>query len=471
MTREHHGTESGLSPTEEIVHRCFSIRYEDIPEPARRRAHELVRDTVGVVLGSTTTTESSSIARDFITATYGSGPATVAGAAEGTSAPAAAFANATIAHGIELDDTHSGASIHPGAVIIPTVLAVGEREGTTGRDALVATVAGYELMIRISRAADPAALYARGFHPTSCCGVFGAALSASMLMECSLEEAVNAVGIAGSFSAGNLEYLTDGTLSKRIQPGIAAQAGVTSAELAARGYTGPKTILEGDHGFLQGYSDKSDVDRLSTSIDDDHEYEITRTGIKPHACCRYNQTPIDAVLQLQDQHGFTAEEVESIDIGLVGAAMVLVGEPAVDKKHPKTTTDAQFSVHYSVAIALREGRAFVEQYREPLLSDDDVLDLARRVTASHAEDLEQYYPDNFPAAATVRTRDGEEFTTSLQTCRGDPANPLSREELTEKYEELARRFLDEKSLTELDQLLRSLEQVDDVSVIGSYLRG
>lgn len=471
MTIEHRATGSDLSPTEEIVHRCASIRYEDLPEAARERTYELLRDTVGVILGSATTTESSSIARDFTTVTYGSGPTTVAGAVEGAPAPAAAFANGTIAHSIELDDTHSGASIHPGTVIVPTVLAVGEREGTTGTDALVATVAGYELMIRISRGADPAALYARGFHPTSCCGVFGAALSASMLMELSLAETVNAVGIAGSFSAGNLEYLADGTLSKRIQPGIAAQAGVTAAELASRGYTGPKTILEGDHGFLQGYSDESDVDRLSAPIDDDYEYEISRTGVKPHACCRYNQTPIDAVFQLQDQHDFTAEEVASVDIGLVGAAMALVAEPAEEKQRPKTTTDAQFSVHYSVAVALREGRAFLEQYRDPLLSDPAVLDLAQRVTVSHVEELEQYYPDYFPASATVRTTGGEEFTTSLQTCRGDPANPLSREELTEKYEALAGRFLDDEESTELDELLGSLEQVDDISVITSYLRG
>lgn len=131
-------------------------------------------------------------------------------------------------------------------------------------------------------------LYERRFHPTSCCGVFGSALTASLLRGLSKNKTVNAVGIVGSFAAGDLEYLAQGTLNKRIQPGVAAQAGVTAAALATKGYTGPKTILEGENEFLHAYADGGDVSRLHAEIDGGHDYEITPTGIKSHACCRYN---------------------------------------------------------------------------------------------------------------------------------------------------------------------------------------
>lgn len=461
----------GETRTEAFVERCLDITVDNLTEAADERAHTLVRDLFGVMLGSAPSTESSRIARDMVRAVYGGGDATVVGESDGSPTPAAAFANGTIAHGIELDDTHSGASIHAGTVIIPVALAVGETEESSGKELLEAVVSGYECMIRIGRAADPAVLYARGFHPTATCGVFGAALTAARLKGLSVEQTVNAVGLAGSFSAGNQEYLGSGSLSKRIQPGVAAQAGVQAAELAARGYTGPESILEGENGFLRAYAGGGDVERLFADVDDEYEFEITRTGIKPHACCRYNQTPIDATLELQREYGFDADEVASVRIGLVGPAMDIVAEPRDRKAHPQTSTDAQFSVHYSVAVALISGQAFLEQFDDPYLSDEAVLALAERVTVEHAESLDEFYPDYFPAEVTVETTDGAEYTTMLETCRGDPSNPLSAESLDEKYSTLAGRSLDETGVDELRELTGDLRSIDDVASLTAYLRG
>jgi 2-methylcitrate dehydratase PrpD len=461
----------GETRTEAFVRRCLDVTADDLPPAAVERSHTLFLDLLGVVLGSAPSAESSRIVRDLVGAVYGEGEATVVGQRVGAPTPAAAFANGTIAHGIELDDTHSGASIHPGTVIIPTALAVGETEGSTGEELLEAIVSGYECMIRISRAANPAVLYDRGFHPTATCGVFGAALTAARLKGLDFERTVNAVGLAGSFSAGNQEYLADGSLSKRIQPGVAAQAGVQAAELAARGYTGPRAILEGTNGFLESYAGGGDVDRLFADVDDGYEFEITRTGIKPHACCRYNQTPIDAALEIQRERGVDADEIESIRVGVVGAAMGIVAEPRAQKIRPRTATDAQFSLHYSVAVALVEGRAFLEQYGEPYLSDDRVRDLAASITVEHDEELDEYYPDYFPARMTIRTTDGAAHSTMLETCGGDPANPLSAEFLDEKYRTLAGRSLDETELDDLRALATDLPAVEDVSEITAFLRG
>lgn len=455
---------------ESLVEYCFPISTADLTDAARDRAHVLFRDALGVILGSATTTESSEMVRDTVSVVYGDGEATVAGGGK-VPVPAAAFANGTIFHGIELDDTHSGSSVHPGAVVIPTVLAVGERESSSGEEALAAMVAGYECMIRIGRAANPASLYKRGFHPTACTGVFGAALAAAKLTELSETEAVNAVGIAGSFAGGNQEYIAEGVLSKRIQPGNAAQAGIVAAELASRGYTGPRTILEGENGFLHAFSDDPRPDALLADVDDEFSFEVTRTGIKPHACCRYNQTPIDAVLELKRDHGFGPDDIDSVTIEIVDAAMPIVARPAEKKRRPRSTTAAQFSLQYSVAVALIEDRAFLEQFREPLLSDDRLHGLIDRMAVEHGEDLESYYPDRFPARATVRTTDGDVYSTLLETCRGDPANPLEEGELLEKYETLAGQFLNTDEVASLERLATDLPAVDDVSEITAYLQG
>jgi 2-methylcitrate dehydratase PrpD len=454
--------------TEQVVERCYNIERGDLSDAAVTRAHTLFLDFLGVTLGSANGPESSRIARDFATTVYGDGEATVVGEARGAPVPAAAFANGTVAHGIELDDTHSGASIHLGTVVFPVALAVGETEAATGTEFLEASVAGYELMVRIGRAADPAALYARGFHPTATCGVFGAALTAARLKGLDLETTVQAVGIAGAFASGNLEYLSDGSLSKRIQPGIAAQAGVTAAELAARGYTGPRTVLEGENGFLQGYSDGSDPDRL---LDDgDGELAIAQTGIKPHACCRYNQTPIDIAVGLVAEHDLSPDEIEGVNVEIVGPALPIVAEPRAAKIAPKTDTDAQFSVQYSVAVAIHEGKAFLEQFQDPYLSDPDVRDLASRVTVERAPDLEETFPEFWPARLTITTTDGTEYEGSLDTCSGDPSNPLSEEALLGKFEALAGRQLDATETDELAALAGDLDAVGDVAELTAFLR-
>lgn len=457
-------------PTEESVETCYNLSASDIPEAELEYAHELFVDFLGMLLGSADSTESSRIAREYTRAVFGSGPASVCGEGDGFPAPAAAFANGTIAHGIELDDTHSGASLHPGAVVFPAAMAVAEQEDADGETFLSAVIGGYELTARVGRAANPTVLYDRGFHPTSCCGVFGAALAAARVKGLPIEETINAVGLAGSFAAGNLEYFADGTMSKRFQPGIAAQAGVTAAELASRGFTGPRTIFEGENGFLAGYGDGGDFEALVADFDDEWTTELARTGIKPHACCRYNQTPIDAALAVVEEHDLDVGALEQIEFDLVGPAIEMVVEPRDHKVQPRTTTDAQFSLYYSVAVALMEGQAFLEQFREPYLSDPDVLELASRVEASHDPALDELYPDYWPAVATISTEDGRTFSKRLETCRGDPANPLSHDELEEKFRKLASRQLDDEGITALEDAARTVVSAADVSSVSRHLR-
>ncbi len=190
---------------------------------------------------------------------------------------------------------------------------------------VAAVVAGYEVATRLGVAVQPKFHYELGFHPTSTCGVFGAAVTAAKLLHLSEEQMLSAVGIAGSMAAGSLEFLADGTWTKRLHPGLAAQNGILAANLAAEGFRGPTTILEGRDGFLAGYSRQPKPEAVLERPRQD--FEIMRTSIKPHACCRYMQAPIDGLIELAIANDIQPEQVEKVEVAVLEAGWSLVCEP------------------------------------------------------------------------------------------------------------------------------------------------
>ncbi|HEY7489763.1 MAG TPA: MmgE/PrpD family protein [Candidatus Tectomicrobia bacterium] len=197
-------------------------------------------------------------------------------------------------HSFELDDYHSGAKLHPGAVVIPAALAVAERQGASGRDVLRAIVAGYELRSRTSLAAGALSMRRRGWHITGLCGTFGAAAAAGHLLGLDSLQMANALGLAGTQSAGLFAFTCDGANSKRLYPGRAAQSGVFAAELVARGFTGPTAVLEyEDGGFCCAVADASHLELLTRGLGED--YVTAGVSLKPYACCGSMHSSIDAV--------------------------------------------------------------------------------------------------------------------------------------------------------------------------------
>src|SRR5438876_1203265 len=196
-------------------------------------------------------------------------------------------------------------------------------------------------------ALGPAAHYRRGFHLTATCGAFGAAAAAGAVLGLEAAAIAAALGIAGSQAAGSMEFLADGSWTKRFQTGWAACAGLHAAALAQAGFSGPATILEGRFGFLHAYSDGATTAPLAA-----HEgYELMRTSVKPHACCRYMQGPIDAVLALRAAHRIEPDQVERVEVGMLAAGFPIVCEPAEAKRRPASVVEAQFSLPFGVAVA------------------------------------------------------------------------------------------------------------------------
>lgn len=419
--------------------RYTSLEYVDLPEPVIARVRDAVLDILGCMVAGRGL-PSTTIVADLTPDLGGSGhSSTVRG--ERVSAPWAGLVNATSAHGVELDDTDNSASMHPGNVVIPAALAVAQAVGADGARATAAIVAGYDAMIRIGRAAGPQRQYERGFHPTATCGVFGATVAAGSLLGLDATQMAGALGIAGSFAAGSLEYIESGAWTKRLQVGGAVQAGVLAALLAARDYQGPLTILEGRFGFLHGYAGSAAVDELTRGLDE--PFAIMGVSVKTFACCRYCQTPVDGLLQLLGREGIKPDQVESIDVGLVSAGHPIVAEPREQKLNPRNSVDAQFSLPYSMAVALARGSAGLKDFDAASVADPEVRRLMPLTTVHQEDELDAMYPRSWPARVRVALAGGARAEILLTDCAGDPSRPLTWEQLCAKFMELTRDELGE----------------------------
>jgi 2-methylcitrate dehydratase PrpD len=441
--------------TRTLVFFSHALNSRDLTSEVVERSKYLLLDYLGVAIAGSLTESSLPICR-MLARSASPGPCTVIGTASQTSPENAALANGTAAHSAELDDTHQAGSIHPGAVMFSTAIALSEvQPDIDSAQFVTAVVAGYEVATRLAMALQPKFHYELGFHPTSTCGVFGAAVTAAKLLRLSEEQMLSAVGIAGSMAAGSLEFLADGTWTKRLHPGLAAQNGILAAKLAAEGFQGPTTILEGRDGFLWGYSRKSKPDLVTQDLGKD--FEILRTSIKPHACCRYMQAPIDGLIELAIEHDIYPEQIEHVEVAILEAGWPLVCEPQKRKYSPANIVDAQFSMPYGAAVALTDRAAGLDQFAGESFHSPQIKSLMGKVVLQKDKRIERNFPEEWPAIVQVHLTNGKQFEKRIRFPKGDPGNPLTWQELSAKFHSLATRVF---PTTRCDQIINSVKEMN-----------
>ncbi len=416
--------------TRKLARFCDQVDFTQLSEEVVDRCQYLLLDFLGLAIRGQQI-DSTHAALQFALAHGCAGKAAVLGTNHRLSPPYAALVNGTAAHSLELDDVVNEASLHPGTVIFPAVLALGHDLEVSGGELITAVVLGYEVMTKIGKAVNPASHYQRGFHPTGTCGVFGAAVAAGKLLQLDENQLLSAMGIAGSMASGSMEYLAEGAWTKRFHAGWSAHSGILAARLAQQGFRGPAAILEGRNGFLKAYSDQPEAGKILDSLGE--PFEVLRTSIKPHACCRYMQSPIDGILEIIREYRLKPENVSRIVIGLLSTGYAIVATPPEQKHHVKTMVDAQFSMPYGAAIAVVKGRAFLDEFLEANLRLPEVLDLMGKVECNGEPELDQCYPRQWPARVRIETTDGRVHTTEIMFPKGDPENPLSWDELIAKF--------------------------------------
>ena len=455
-----------MDETIELIQRCRSITFHELPEDVINTAKYLFLDYLGVTIRGSQT-ESARSAQSLASKFPSAAPdMTVIGTDVASDALHAALANGIAAHSIECDDVVNEASLHPAVTVMTTALSAASLAGgCSGKDFISAIVGGYETVIRLGVALDPASHYARGFHPTATCGTFGSAMTAACILKLGKERTADALGIAGSQAAGSMEYLTDGVYTKRFHAGWASQSGLTAALLAAEGFSGPKTIIEGKFGFLKGYSGNPRPERLFS--DWKNPYKIMKTSIKPHACCRYNQGPIDCLLQIMIDHQLAAEEVKTAMVGVLSAGFPLVAEPVEKKRRPATIVDAQFSMPFGAAVAILFGNAALDQYTLKNLESKRIKDLMDQIICVRDPSLDATYPSKWPASAEIQTHAGRKYNYKIEYPKGDPENPLSNEELIDKFLTMVKPVL---PIQQAQKIIRLVENFEDLADVRHFMK-
>jgi 2-methylcitrate dehydratase PrpD len=346
-------------------------------------------------------------------------------------AASAALANATLAHGLDFDDTREGAIVHTGCVAVTTALAVGEAVGASGRAVLEATIAGVEVMCRVGLAV-PGRFHARHFHPTSLTGSFAAAAVAGRLYHLTEDQLVHAFGICGSQAGGIIEYLADGSWTKRLHPGWAAHAGVAAVILARAGFTGPETVFEGAHGFYQAFaggSVEATVDGLLGTLG--REWELEQLTLKPYPCGSIAQPYMDCALRLRDKHQFRPADIATVTCRTAEGPVPRLWEPLAAKHRPANGYAAKFSLPYLLAAMFVKGRASLAEFTDEAVRDEAVLEVAGKV--GYELDPTIDYPRQFIGQVTVRLRDGRRLEESQDHPRGGPDSPMSGDEVEAKF--------------------------------------
>ena len=456
-----------MKETSELVQRCQAIEFQNLPPEVVDRAKYLLLDYLGVA-GRGALSDSAVAARKMVANLESvSKGAAVIGTKQSASPPYAALLNGIAAHSIELDDVVNEASLHPGVTVMSAALAAGHMANCSGKELIAGIVAGYEVVIRLGIGLDPSAHYARGFHPTATCGTLGSAITAAKILGLSAVEMKNALGIAGSQAAGLMEFLSDGAFTKRFHAGWAAHSGLLAALLAREGFTGPGTVIEGKFGFLKSYSDRPDPDRVLAAWG--NPYQVMKTSIKPHACCRYKQGPIDGILTIMREHGLTAADIESVELAVLKTGFALVVEPEAQKQKPQSIVDAQFSMPFGAAVAILFGKASLDEYSQENLSSLEVRKMMRRVRCVADADLEKEFPRKWPARVTITTGRGQDFSIKIDYPKGDPENPLTWEELIAKFRELVQPVYSNDCTSKIIETIKTLEHADNLKSLSELL--
>jgi 2-methylcitrate dehydratase PrpD len=380
--------------------------------------------------------------------------ARIPGTDERLGAVAAAFATGALVHAMDFDDTYATGLVHASAVILPAVVSVAQQVGSSGADVVAAAAVGYEAMCRLS-AASPNGFHARGLHATSVVGPSAAALVAARLTGLDAATTTHALGISGSFAGGLLEFLADGSSTKQLHPGAAASAGILAARLAAAGASGPASVLEGRFGLYSALSERA-ADPVSIVADLGRRWELTRMTVKPYPACQLIHASLDAVRSI----GAVDGEIRCISATVHPDAVPVVGEPRAGKVSPRSSYDAKFSLAWSVAAALVDGKVDLDTYCPESIARPDVAALADRVQLEVVDS--GVVAADAPARVTVHTEAGGRFEGRATRSSGSPDNPLTLDELVAKFH---RNTGGGDSSARLASLVLSLAELPDLDAV------
>ena len=444
-----------------LVRTLEQMRCAALPESVVDKAKTCCLDFLAACF-SASGSRSAEIGLD-VAMKMGQGRSTLIDRKEKGTVLSAALYNGMIAHAEELDDSHRYVSgLHLGAVVIPAALAVSEERGLSGKEFINAMVCGYEAASRICRCIEQGHR-SRGFHSTGTVGPFGACAAAGAALNLDDEHMVNALGIAGSMGAGLFAFLDDGATVKHLHTGRASLDGLLAALMAQAGLTGPRAVLEAREGFFRAYADFSDETPLLRPFDG--AYEISNVYHKLHSACGHAFPAIDAAQLLRHELQDPVREIASIDVRTYRAASVL------DNRRPVSRQQARFSVPFLIALMLTQGRVGRQELLKVDLADPDLLAIADRVALREDPEIQASFPRLRTAIVRLTTRDGREMVRRIDGPRGGPDNPVSFQEIEDKFLSEASGPLGDRRAGLILEGVKGLDKLESIADWAAHLSG
>jgi 2-methylcitrate dehydratase PrpD len=440
------------------------LKLADVPPAVVEKAKLVFLDTLGIALASSTM-DFGRMVINVARKLGGSHASLLIGTSNKVSAANAVIANGTLAHGLDYDDTLEEAIVHTGCCTGMTALAVGEEVGASGAAVLEAAIVGTEVLCKVGLVA-PGKFHARGFHPTAICSTFGAAAAAGRLYGLNLDQWVDAFGLCGSQSSGIIEYLADGTWTKRIHPGWSAHGGVIATMLAKEGFRGPAKVFEGTHGFFSAFGGKNEY-RFEKLLELGKEWEIPRLTFKSYPCGSISHPYMDCALKVKQKHSPAPEKIAEVVCRTAEGPVHRLWEPLADKQRPSSSYGAKFSLPYSIAVMLVRGRAGLEEFSDAAIRDPKLLDLAAKVRYELDPTID--YPRHFEGHVIVRMNDGTVFEENQPHPRGGFEDPLPPGEIEEKFRVNARLALPASWVDEIVDIIKRIEELPAIAVLTERL--
>ena len=440
---------SRQAPTDQLVQFLAETSEDDLSPHLFMRAKELLIDHLGVAYCGIHLPWSKMICSRAL-ADGGPPESTIYGHGR-VGARNAALANATLAHAIELDDTHIPSLSHMSAVIFPAALALAEARHASGKDFLTAYILGAEAMGRIGRAAGQSLINA-AVHPTSTSGVFGSAVAAAKLLKLDKNGIKASFGLAASMASGVMQFSleTEGTMVKRLHAGLPADHGLLAALLAADGFSGPSGAIDGERGFLKAFAGHTDSESIAHELG--RVFMIEDVSIKLNACCLHFATLVDTLNECRFDSDFPVDQIEAIEV--YGPKALLNGHM---EYRPKSVMAAQYSLPFVTAVTLLLDPRSPTSYNEQAMSSTAVLAMADRVTAFEDDELEKLFPARFPAKSKVIYKGGKVVESVVLDPLGSSERPLKRSDIIEKFHLLNQDVL---AMPFQKDLIAAIEEID-----------
>lgn len=451
----------------ELAERIHRLRFEDLTPTALEWTRAAFIDTVGCTLAGIVE-DGPRILMRVQGVAAAPGPSLIFATGKRTSPLDATLVNGTASHALDYDDVSGTLGGHPSVMLIPPMLALGQQVRSTGRDLALAYVAGFETECRIARGVH-FHHYDKGWHSTATLGIFGTVAAAARLLRFTPDRTAMALGLAASFAAGLKANF--GTMTKPLHVGHAARNGLFAALMVQEGFTANPGAFEHKQGFLDVFNGPGtySIDRMLADWYEPLEVEGGgEPGIKPYPCCGSTHSSINRMVHLSRTRNLMPERIETIEI-LPHARRL----PHTNNRDPRTPLEAKFSIQYVVARALADRAVKLEHFEGDAHFDPAIRELMARTTARPHPGMPDNSAQQWGAEVVVMTRDGQRFASRLDDFerRGPGGQPMSSEELWEKFEDCARRALPERNIAPLFERLSRVETLGDIDEIMSLLEG